>query len=272
MGRIRGKVIVITGASSGIGEEAARQLARAGATVCLVARRAEELERVAASIRGAGGTAHVHPADLTAPAEVDACCDALLAAHPRIDVLVNNAGRSIRRAIRESLDRRHDYERTMQLNFHAPVQITLRLLERLLASRGQVINVSSVGVLMSPPRFSAYVASKSALDAFSRSLRVELEPEGLAVTTLNYPLVRTPMVEPTAIYRYLPALDATEAAGWITDAVRKRPARRTTLLALGFSVATAVLPGPALAVISRFYRARFEKLKRKLEAEAASEG
>ena len=265
---IEGLTIVITGASSGIGEEAAKQLARLGATVCLVARREEELARVRRQIGGgrgkAGGKAFVYPADLSDNASIEACCDALLAKHKRIDVLVNNAGRSIRRPLRESLDRPHDFERTMQLNYFAAMRLSLRLLPRMLEQgSGQIINVSSVAALMSTPRFAAYIASKAALDAFSRSLRIELNDSGIAVTTLNYPLVKTAMTEPTKIYNYLPQMDVADAAGWIVDAVRTRPARRTTRLAQAFNVATAAAPGPALQLLGQFYKRMLARVQKR---------
>jgi short-subunit dehydrogenase len=262
-----GKTIVLTGASSGIGEAAARQLAARGATVCLVARRADELARVQAEIQAVGGVAHCYPANLADSASVDALVTALRGDHARIDVLVNNAGRSIRRPLLESLDRPHDFERTMQLNYLAVVRLTLGLLPTMLeAGDGHVINVSSVAALMTTPRFAAYLASKTALDAFSRSLRIELAEQGIAVTSINYPLVKTAMTAPTAIYRYLPQMDVEEAASWIVEAVATRPVRRTIPLALAFHVATAALPGPALKLLGAFYARRSARLKAKLEA------
>jgi len=270
---VEGLTIVITGASSGIGEAAARQLARQGATVCLVARREEELARIkreigSAGIEGGGkarGKAFIYPADLSSNASIEACCDAILAKHKRVDVLVNNAGRSIRRPLRESLDRPHDFERTMQLNYFAAMRMSLRLLSRMLEQgSGQIINVSSVAALMSTPRFAAYIASKAALDAFSRSLRIELNDAGIAVTTLNYPLVKTAMTEPTKLYNYLPQMDVAEAAGWIVDAVKTRPARRTTHLAQAFNVATAVAPGPALQVLGQFYKRMLARVQKRI--------
>jgi short-subunit dehydrogenase len=266
---VDGLTIVITGASSGIGEEAARQLAAAGATVCLVARRRAELSRVRAEIRAAGGKAAIYVADLSDGASVDACCAALLAKHERIDVLVNNAGRSIRRLLRESVGRPHDFERTMQLNYLAAVRMSLNLLPRFLEQgQGQVINVSSVAPLMSTPRFAAYSASKSALDSFSRSLRIELEKSGVDVTTINYPLVKTAMSEPTKVYKYLPQMEVPAAAAWIVDAVRTRPARRSTPLALAFNLVITAMPGPALHYLGAFYQNRIEKLQKRLEHSA----
>jgi len=180
-------------------------------------------------------------------------------------VLVNNAGRSIRRALRDSLDRPHDFERTMQLNYFAAMRMSLRLLPRMLQQgSGQIVNVSSVAALMSTPRFAAYIASKAALDAFSRSLRIELNDSGIAVTSLNYPLVKTAMTEPTTIYKYLPQMDVADAAGWIVDAVKTRPAHRTTRMAQAFHVATAVAPGPSLQLLGQFYKRMLARLQKRV--------
>lgn len=265
---IAGKTVVITGSSSGIGEEAAKQLARAGAVLCLVARRTDELERVQRDIQSAGGKAFIYPADLADNASLDACCKALLAEHVRIDVLVNNAGRSIRRPIKESLDRAHDYERTMQINYFAAVRMTLALLPRMLEQKaGQIINISSVVALMSTPRFSAYNGSKAALDAFSRSLRIELAEDGIDVTVLNYPLVKTAMTAPTKVYQYIDQLDVDVAAGWITRAVATRPARRTTAQAAFFTVAIALAPAPALRWLAGYAKRRVAGMQKRMQQE-----
>ncbi|MES2684180.1 MAG: SDR family NAD(P)-dependent oxidoreductase [Pseudomonadota bacterium] len=265
----RGKTIVITGASSGIGEEAAKQLAAKGAIVCIVARREDELARVAGEIEAAGGIAHAYSANLAESESIDALIALLLKDHARIDVLVNNAGRSIRRPLLESFDRPHDFERTMQLNYLAVVRLTLGLLPRMIEQGGaHLVNVSSVAALMTTPRFAAYLASKTAVDAFSRSLRMELAEKNISVTSINYPLVKTAMTAPTAVYKYLPQMDVSDAAGWIVDAIRTRPARRTIPFALGFHIATAVMPGPAIRLMGRFFNNRAAKLKAKLEAEA----
>lgn len=266
--RIASQTIVITGASSGIGEEAARQLARAGARVCLVARRAEELQRVCDGIVAEGGQAWSYPADLADAASVDACCAKLLADHARIDVLVNNAGRSIRRPLLESIGRVHDYERTMQINYFAAVRMTLNLLPRFIEQgSGHVVNVSSVAALMTTPRFSAYLASKSALDAFTRSLRIELAEKGLHATSINYPLVKTAMTAPTKIYKYLPQMEVPDAARWIVEAIERRQPTRANLVAKGLFAATTLLPGPTLRVLGRFYKNRAAAAMRRMERE-----
>jgi short-subunit dehydrogenase len=271
---IQGKTIVITGASSGIGEAAAMQLAREGARLCLVARRADELQRVKSAIEAENGKAWMYPADLADHTALDACCAAILKEHPQIDVLVNNAGRSIRRSIRESVDRLHDFERLMQINYFAAVRMTMRLLPRFFEQgTGHIINVSSMSALMPTPKFAGYVASKSALDAFSRTMAAELAGQGIEVTTLNYPLVKTAMTAPTAIYRYLPQMDVVEAGRWIVDAVRRRPARRTTRFGEAMTLATAALPGPTAKVIGRVFRVigkRLEKRASKAEKDGAS--
>lgn len=265
----QGKTIVITGASSGIGEEAAKQLAAKGAIVCLVARRADELARVAADITAAGGIAHCHAANLAESASVDGLVTALLQTHPRIDVLVNNAGRSIRRPLVESFGRAHDFERTIQINYLAVVRLTLGLLPRMLEQGGgHIINVSSVAALMTTPRFAAYLASKAAVDAFSRSLRIELAEKGIAVTSINYPLVKTAMTAPTAVYKYLPLMEVADAAGWIVDAIASRPVRRTIRAALAAHIATAILPGPTLKLMAAYYERRAARLRTQLEADS----
>ena len=265
---IHNKTIIITGASSGIGEAAARRLALEGAHVCLIARRADELARVKKQIEAEDGQAWIYPADLADGASLDACCDAILKDHDRIDVLVNNAGRSIRRSIKESLDRYHDFERVMQINYFAAVRMTLKILPRFFEQqRGHIINVSSMSALMPMPRFAAYVSSKAALDAFGRSIGVELAGEGIKVTTLNYPLVQTPMTAPTKIYRYLRQMDPDKAAEWIVDAVNKRPVRRTTRMGQAFSAATAVLPGATTRGIGLVFDAIGKRLQKKAEAE-----
>lgn len=264
--RIAGQTIVITGASSGIGEEAARQLARAGARVCLVARRAEELQRVCDGIVAEGGQAWSYPADLADAASVDACCAKLLADHARIDVLVNNAGRSIRRPLLESIGRVHDYERTMQINYFGALRLTLKLLPRFLEQRsGHVVNISTMSSQVPIPLFSAYLASKSALESFSRSLNAEMAHKGVTCTIVYFPMVRTPMSSRTDIYKHMPMMDTAKAARWIVEAAAKRPARVSSPMGTLGGLAMAALPGVVTRLSQPLFRQMDKQLKRKLD-------
>ncbi|MGH8458078.1 MAG: SDR family NAD(P)-dependent oxidoreductase, partial [Nevskiales bacterium] len=260
--------IIVTGASSGIGEAAAKRLAGLGAHVCLVARRQEELQRVKTEIEASGGGASIYPADLSSEAGVDACLNAILAEHPRIDILVNNAGRSIRRTVKESLDRYHDYQRTMQLNYFAPVRMILRLLPQMFERRsGHIINVSSMAAIIPTPYYSAYAGSKSALDGFSRSLRAELVDRGIYITVINFPLVKTAMTAPTKVYRYLRQMDVNDAAEWIVKAIEKHPARKTSRLGEAWGTAAMVMPGTTTDWTGRLFRYMGKRLQKRLETE-----
>ncbi len=264
--QIAGKTVIITGASSGIGEAGAKKLAEAGAHICLVARRQDELERVKKEIEAAGGKAWIYPADLSKETEIDAVIKQILAEHPRIDVLINNAGRSIRRTVRDSLDRFHDYQRTMQLNYFAAVRLTLAVLPRMFEQRqGHIINVSSMSALMPTPYYSAYVGSKSALDGFSRCLAAELVDRGVHVTVINFPLVKTAMTAPTKAYKYLRQMDVNDAGDWILKAVKKRPARITSNMGNAWALSTTVLPGPTADWTGRLFREFGKRLTKRAE-------
>lgn len=248
-------IIVITGASSGIGEQAARQLAARGAHVCLVARRREELERVQAAIVADGGKASIYAADLSVDAEVDRCAAEILAQQGRVDVLVNNAGRSIRRSVRQALDRDHDYQRTMQINYFAAVRFTLRLLPGMLErDRGHIVNVTTMAVQTASPGYSAYVASKMALEGFSRVLASEMAGKGVRVTLVRYPLVRTPMSGATTVYSRVPMMSPEQAAGWILRAIDRKPARVGTFLGELAEAANVFMPGVTQYLTGRAYR------------------
>ena len=223
---VRGRRVLITGASAGIGRAAALKIGAAGGRVLLVARSRERLERIRSLIESAGGEAHVHTADLSSPEECELLGKRILEEHGGVDVLVNNAGRSIRRALDFSYERFHDYERTMQLNYFGALKLTLCFLPGMRERRdGHVVNVSSLGVQTGEPRFSAYVASKAALDAFSRAASGELFGDGVAVTTVYMPLVRTAMSKPTRLYDLMPELTSAQAADWICRAIVRRPRR-----------------------------------------------
>lgn len=249
---IAGKSILITGASSGIGKAAALRLARQGAKLILAARRQTELDELVEQIRAEGGQASRYAVDLSDFDALDLCVAKLRDEHGAIDVLINNAGRSIRRPITESLDRFHDFERCMRLNYFAAVRLTLKLLPDMLAAGdGHIINVLTWGTLMPSPRFAAYVGSKCALDGFSQSLATELPAKGVAVTTIHYPIVRTPMIAPTKAYRKLPGMSPEQAAGWIEKAVRKRPARIAPSYALLAGLNSYVFPSWAQRIAGK---------------------
>jgi len=240
---VEGTITLITGGSSGIGEAAAKKIAEAGGEVVLVARTPENLEKVADDIRGNGGTAHVYPCDLTDMDAIAAMADTVLADLGGIDLLVNNAGKSIRRSLALSYDRIHDYQRTMQLNYLGAVQLILKFIPGMRERGfGQIINVSSVGVQTRAPRFGAYIASKSALDSLCDALQAEVVNDDIKFTTVHMALVRTPMISPTKLYDKFPALTPDQAAGVITDAIVHRPRRASSPFGQFAAVADAVNP------------------------------
>jgi len=241
--KLAGKVAVVTGASSGIGFTVSKKLAAAGAKVILVARTKERLDETAQIIEKMGGEAHVYPCDLNDLAAIDACSQKILADFGHVDILVNNAGRSIRRAVMESLDRFHDFERTMQLNYFGAVRMILNLLPSMTARKsGHIINISSIGVLANAARFSAYVASKAALDAFTRCLSAEVKARNIHTTAIYMPLVRTPMIAPTKIYDYVPTWSPEDAANTVVKAIVERPKSIATTLGTAASVSYALWP------------------------------
>ena len=241
--RVNGKTILITGASSGIGLTTAHRLANAGAHVLLVARTKETLDAVKAEIEATGGKADVFPCDLNDMESIDAVAQQILASVDHIDILINNAGRSIRRAVHESTDRFHDFERTMQLNYFGAVRLVMNLLPKMMIRReGHIINISSIGVLANATRFSAYVASKAALDAFSRCLSAEVHSHNIAITSVYMPLVRTPMIAPTKIYKYVPTLSPEQATDLIAYAIVTRPKKVATNLGRLASITYSIAP------------------------------
>lgn len=222
-GRLAGKTVLITGASYGIGESLAQALAETKARLILVARTADKLLEVKQQVEARGGRADVFPCDLTNTAAVDVLLQQLLQFPDGIDIVVNNAGKSIRRSIFDSLDRLHDFSRTMNLNYFGPVQLLLALIPTLVARRGQVINISAVNVLLtSPPKWAAYQASKTAFDQWFRCVGPELNARGVATTSIYLPLVRTRMIEPTAEYKHAPAMRPEQVASLICRAINSR--------------------------------------------------
>ncbi len=241
--RIGGKVVVITGASIGIGFMAAKKTARAGARVCMVARTAEKLEETRSAIGKTGGQDWAYPCNLNKMEAIDACTRQILHDHHHVDILINNAGHSIRRSVFESLNRFHDYERTMRLNYFGAIRMIFNLLPSMAKRRsGHIINISSIGCLTNAPRFSAYVASKSALDAFSRCLSPEVGSRNIDLTTVYMPLVRTPMISPTKIYDYVPTLTPEQAGDMIVTAILEKPKRIASPLGTTAQISYALWP------------------------------
>jgi NAD(P)-dependent dehydrogenase (short-subunit alcohol dehydrogenase family) len=252
---VNGKTVVITGASSGIGRAAAFKIARAGGIPILVARSLDKLEETKAEIEADGGTAYVYSADLSDMDSIDELVGRMLNDHVAIDVLVNNAGRSIRRSLALSLDRFHDYERTMQLNYFGAIKLIMGLLPHMQErGSGHVVNVSSIGAQTNPPRFSAYVASKAALDAFTRVVSSEVIGQGITFTTIHMPLVRTPMIAPTKMYDSFPTITPDEAGDLVCEAIRAKPKQINTRLGTFGEVAYALAPKAVDQVLHMAYK------------------
>ena len=278
-GKVRGKVVVITGGSSGIGLSTAQKVAAAGATTIIVARGEEELFKARDAMVAEGGKVHAYTADLADMADCDRLVSTILAEHGHVDILVNNAGRSIRRSIEASYDRFHDFERTMQLNYFGSIRLIMGLMPTMTQRRkGHVINISSIGVLANSPRFSAYVASKAALDAFSRCAQGELSGKGISFTTINMPLVKTPMIAPTKMYDSVPTLTPDEAADLVVKGIIEKPSRIATRLGIFSSVINALAPKAYEVIMSTAFElfpdsaaARGDKHALKEEAKAPSQ-
>ncbi|GAB3207557.1 SDR family NAD(P)-dependent oxidoreductase [Nocardia tengchongensis] len=252
---LTGKHVVITGASSGIGRSAALAAAQKGALVILLARRADELSTVVDEITAAGGAAFGYPCDITDQDSVDRTIEAILAAHGHVDMLVNNAGRSIRRAVHRSTDRMHDFERTMAVNYFGAVRMTLSLLPGMRERKdGHIVNISSAGVQVATPRFAAYLASKAALDKFAEVTAAEMRASNITFTTIHMPLVRTPMITPSGDQG-----TGTQSPEWaaalIIRALTERPRRIDVPLGTLAEYGNLVAPGIKERVLHRYYRA-----------------
>ena len=246
---------VRVGGLSGSGRATAVKLAAAGAKLILVARDLRKLEAAAAEIHGQGGQVSVYACDLTDAEASTALIAQLLGEHGHVDVLINNAGRSIRRAIENTYERLHDYERLMRINYFAAVRLTLGLLPSMAArGTGHVISISSIGVLSNAARFAAYNASKAALEAFTRCAAAEYRDRGIRFTVINMPLVRTSMVAPTQLYRRVPLLQPQQAADIVGEALMRRPARLTTPRGKLAQLIEALAPEVGRAVMSESYR------------------
>jgi NAD(P)-dependent dehydrogenase (short-subunit alcohol dehydrogenase family) len=254
-GAVNGRTVVITGASSGIGRASALKIAAAGGIPLLVARTEEKLLEVKAEIEARGGTAYVYPCDLSDLDAIDACVRRMLSEHAAIDMLVNNAGRSIRRSVALSEDRFHDYQRTMQLNYFGAIKMIMALLPHMRERKfGHIVNVSSIGAQTNPPRFSAYVASKAALDAWTRVVSSEVIGDNISFTTIHMPLVKTPMIAPTKIYDAFPTITPDEAADLICEAIRSKPKTINTRLGTFGEVLYALAPKVVDQILHTAYK------------------
>ncbi|WP_298214127.1 SDR family oxidoreductase [Acidovorax sp.] len=254
-GTVTGKVVLITGGSSGIGLAAAHKFAEAGATTIICGRDQDKLDEACAEAKAKGYAFIAYSADIADMADCDRFVQLLIDNHGGVDFLINNAGRSIRRAIESSYDRFHDYERTMQLNYFGCLRVTMGFLPGMVEKRkGHVVNISSIGVLTNAPRFSAYVASKAALDAWTRCASSEFADQGITFTTINMPLVRTPMIAPTKIYNNVPTLSPEEAADMIAQACIFKPVRIATRLGITGQLLHALVPRVAQITMNTSFR------------------
>ncbi|MGW4720558.1 SDR family oxidoreductase [Nocardia sp. NPDC004260] len=252
---LAGRVVLITGASSGIGLATAHAVARRGATVLMVARGHDDLAAAAEAVRAEGGVAHTYPCDITDSEAVEKLVQCVLDDHGHVDYLVNNAGRSIRRSVLNSTDRMHDFERTMAVNYFGAVRLILGLLPSMRARRfGHVVNISSIAVQTKVPRFAAYVASKSALDNFSDIAAVENRDAGITFTSVRMPLVRTPMIAPTDLYRSLPVPDPDQAAAIVVRALEDRPHRIDTPVGTFAQAVELLMPSVKRQIMHQGFR------------------
>ena len=254
-GTVGGKVVLITGGSSGIGLAAAHKFAEAGATTIICGRDQDKLDAACAEAKSRGHRFVAYAVDVADMADCDRFVKLVIENHGGVDFLINNAGRSIRRGIESSWDRFHDYERTMQLNNFGALRLTTGLLPGMAAKKkGHVVNISSIGVLTNAPRFSAYVASKAALDAWTRCAASEFADVGVGFTTINMPLVRTPMIAPTALYNNVPTLSPEEAADLVAQACIHKPVRIATRLGIAGEILHALLPRVAQIAMNSSFR------------------
>ena len=255
-GTVENKICVVTGATSGIGLATATKLVEAGAIVCIAARTQETLDEVKHQLETMKqGEVHAYKCDFANMEDCDSFVAAVLKDHGHVDYLINNAGRSIRRSINHAFDRFHDYERTMQLNYFGSLRLIMGFAPSMLENRkGHIVNISSIGVLTNAPRFSAYVASKAALDAFSRCAAAEFSDSNVSFTTINMPLVRTPMIGPTKLYDSVPTLSPEDAADLIANAIINRPKRIATRLGTFAAVLHSLAPKLGEIVMNTGYK------------------
>ena len=254
-GQIEGKLVLVTGGSSGIGKATVRKMAEAGAIAVTIARDAQALEETRREFEADGLKLITYAVDVANPEQCAAFVEEISRLYGGVDILVNNAGRSIRRGIESSFDRFHDFERTMEVNYFGALRLTMGFLPGMIAKRkGHVINISSIGVLTNAPRFSAYVASKAAMDAWARCAASEFADRGIEFTTINMPLVKTPMIAPTKLYDQVPTLSPDDAAEMIVEAIIHKPVRIATRLGIFGALLHSLTPKVAQIVMNTSFR------------------
>jgi short-subunit dehydrogenase len=252
---VAGRVVLITGASRGIGAASARRLATVGAVVLLVARSTADLERVRTDVHGSGGEAHAYSADLADRMQVATLLTRLREDHDHVDVVISNAGKSIRRSMAESYNRFHDVTRTIDLNYLGPVQLLLGLLPAMRARRtGHLVNVSSVSADIPAPFWATYTGSKMAFEAWLRCVAPELRADGVATTSIHFPLVHTEMSAPISFYRYLPGMTADEAADAVCRAIAYRPRLMSPWWSRAAGAVSAAAQPAADALMTAYYQ------------------
>jgi len=254
-GQIEGKLVLVTGGSSGIGKATVRKMAEAGAIAVTIARDAQALEETRREFEAAGLKLITYAVDVANPEQCAAFVEEISRLYGGVDILVNNAGRSIRRGIESSFDRFHDFERTMEVNYFGALRLTMGFLPGMIGNRkGHVINISSIGVLTNAPRFSAYVASKAAMDAWARCAASEFADRGIEFTTINMPLVKTPMIAPTKLYDQVPTLSPDDAAEMVVEAIIHKPVRIATRLGIFGALLHSLTPKVAQIVMNTSFR------------------
>jgi NAD(P)-dependent dehydrogenase (short-subunit alcohol dehydrogenase family) len=253
-GPLVGRHVIITGASSGIGRAAAIAVAERGATVFALARNGDALDDLVAEIRSNGGQAYAFTCDVTDSGSVEHTVKDILGRFDHVDYLVNNAGRSIRRSVVNSTDRLHDYERVMAVNYFGAVRMVLALLPHWRERRfGHIVNVSSAGVQARSPKYSSYLPTKAALDAFSEVVSSETLSDHITFTNIHMPLVATPMIVPSRRLNPVPAISPEHAAAMVVRGLIDKPTRIDTPLGTLAEAGNYLTPKLSRRILHQLY-------------------